>query len=105
MEKIKLTDNSKRILLELKNKKYLQMIPESDFDDINILQYHGLVEVTPFINNKLGLPTLTSKGETYILENPKLKNPSILDDKKYLITTLISLLSMIISIIALYKSI
>ena len=36
-------------------------------------------------------------------DNPKLNNPSIWDDKKYIITTVISVVALIISIIALLK--
>lgn len=105
MNKIKLNKNCKRILLDLNNNKYPVIALEKDKKDIDILVYEGLIEIMSLINNKQGFPVLTAKGSAYISRNPKLKNPSIFDDKKYLITTLISLISIIISIIALYKSI
>lgn len=104
MNKITLNKNCKRILLDLNNNKYPVVALEKDKNDIDILVYEGLVETMSLINNKQGFPVLTTKGSAYIFRNPKLKNPSIFDDTKYLITTLLSIAAIIISIIALYKS-
>lgn len=104
MNKITLNKNCKRILLDLNNNKYPVVALEKDKNDIDILVYEGLVETMSLINNKQGFPVLTTKGSAYISRNPKLKNPSIFDDTKYLITTLLSIAAIIISIIALYKS-
>ena len=92
MEKIKLTKRGKKILLLLKEGKYK---PEkSDFNELNLLTIEGLGLCDSFITYQL-----TDKGKAYLLSNPKLKNPSIFDDKKYIVTTIISIIALILSII------
>ena len=48
-------------------------------------------------------PELTDRGKAYIASNPSLKNPTIWDDKKYIINTIISVAALIVAIIALFK--
>ena len=48
-------------------------------------------------------PQLTNKGRAYIATNPSLNNPTIWDDKKYIINTIISVLALVVAIIALIK--
>lgn len=106
MEKIKLTPRSKEILFDLQSNRYSPNISDEDMNDIISLIEYGFIIANKFAGcNKYTNARLTRKGIAYLHNNPKLKNPSIWDDKKYLITTLISLISIIISIIALYKSI
>jgi hypothetical protein len=106
VEKIKLTPRSKEILFDLQSNRYSPDISDEDMNDIISLIEYGFIIANKFVScNKYTNARLTSKGIAYLHNNPKLKNPSIWDDKKYLITTLISLISIIISIIALYKSI
>ncbi len=104
MYKIELNNNCKRILLLLK-RDCEYMIRDNDNEDINILIILDLIQATKLIGDKYCAPILTEKGHAYIHWNPKLKNPSIWDDKKYWITTSIAILSLILSIIAIIKSI
>lgn len=101
MDKIKLNDKCKAILMAIKNDTYEDNIANSE--DINFLCTLGLIDV---ISTKDGdfVDGLTDKGRAYLHSNPTLKNPSILDDKKYLINTAISILALIVAIIALFKN-
>ena len=97
MEKIKLTKRGKKILLLLKEGKYK---PEkSYFNELNLLTIEGLGQGTRGLCDSFITYQLTDKGKAYLLSNPKLKNPSIFDDKKYIVTTIISIIALILSII------
>ena len=48
-------------------------------------------------------PDLTDRGRAYIACNPTLKNPTIWDDRKYIINMIISVAALIVAIIALFK--
>lgn len=98
MEKIKLTQNAKRILLAL-SKDEEPPITESDEKDLILLEQEGLIELDGTKDGEL-FPEITDKGIAYVHVYPKLKNPSILDDKKYWITTAISIIAIILSIYA-----
>ena len=104
MERIELSKKSKAILFALKANKYPASIPTEDANDITVLIEEGLIKATALINNQYSAASLTQKGKAYLHCNPKLKNPSIWEDKKYWITTSISILAIIISIVALYQS-
>lgn len=102
MEKIKLTENAKRLFLLMWNKeKNDRPITKEDRQDLFLLKEEGLIT---FKNSPHGPCALdiTERGIAYIRINPKLKNPSILDDKKYLINTTISILALLISAAAFY---
>ena len=101
MEKIKLNDNCKRLLKEIKSGSY-QNIIESDIEDLKFLKTIGLINAVAIIPEYV--VSLTDKGGAYLHSNPNLKNPSILDDKKYLINTAISVFALIVAIIALFKN-
>ncbi len=100
MDKIKLTDNAKRILLALSKEEELRLT-DADEKDLILLEQEGLVN--PNWTHDGPYPDIMDKGIAYVLMNPKLKNPSIWDDKKYWITTGISVLALIISLIVLFK--
>ena len=104
MERIELSKRSKKILLALKANKYPASIPTEDANDITVLIEEGLIKATSLMNNQYCAASLNQKGKAYLHCNPRLKNPSIWEDKKYWITTSISVLAIIISIIALYQS-
>ena len=104
MERIELSKRSKNILFALKASQYPASIPTEDVNDIIVLIEEGLIKATPLINNQYCAASLTQKGKAYLHCNPRLKNPSIWDDKKYWITTSISVMAIIISIVALYQS-
>ena len=106
MDKIKLNKNQKLILKSLRNGDYQTSIPDKDIDDIFVLKEHNLItaiEVSDKAGRTLICPELTDRGKAYIATNPTLKNPSILDDKKYIINTIISVAALIVAIIALFK--
>jgi hypothetical protein len=100
MDKIHLNDNCKAIIIAIKNNTY--EVKDADSEDINHLHTLGLIDV---ISTKDGdfVDGLTDEGRAYLYTNPTLKNPSIWDDKKYWINTVISVLALIIAIIALFK--
>jgi len=100
MEKIRLTKNAKRILRIL-NKSEDLIISETDEKDLYLLEQEELIELDGYKNGQ-PFPEITRKGISYILMNPTLSNPSIWDDKKYWITTGISVLAFLLSVIALY---
>ena len=97
MDKIKLTDNAKRILLALYNNEELN-ITDTDERDLIVLDQEGLVN--PERTADGSFPYITDKGTAYVYMNPKLKNPSIWDDQKYWITTGIAIAALILSLIA-----
>ena len=97
MVKIELTDNAKRIFFALSKDEELRYT-DSDEKDLILLEQEGLVD--PCWTNDGPYPCITDKGIAYIHMNPKLKNPSIWDDKKYLITTGISLIAFALSLYA-----
>ena len=101
MEKIHLTDNAKHILLSL-NKGEVYSPKDSDKNDIILLIYEGLLTAKETLRGFANLQ-LTDKAIAYLHMNPKLKNPSICDDKKYLITTFIAIGALMVSIISLFK--
>ena len=98
MEKIKLTNNAKRILLIL-NKNEEPVISDADERDLYLLEQEELI-VLEGCKNGYPFPEITRKGLKYVQMNPKLSNPSIWDDKKYWITTGISLAALALSIYA-----
>ena len=101
MERIVLTDNAKRLFRAIRQGEVHLEITEQDIEDANVLIQENLIVAVPDEAGGLYVPKLTDKGRAYIHQNPKLKNPSIWEDKKYWITTSISLAALIMSIIAL----
>jgi hypothetical protein len=102
MEKIKLNDNCKRLLKEIKSGSYQEGI-ESDLEDLNFLNTKGLINAIQTLNGYV-ITGLTDEGRAYLHSNPDLKNPSIWDDWKYWINTAISVFALIVAIIALFKN-
>mgnify|MGYP003509889585 FL=1 len=100
MEKITLNDNCKRLLKEIKSGSYQEGI-ESDLEDLNFLNTKGLINAIQTLNGYV-ITGLTDEGRAYLHSNPDLKNPSIWDDKKYLINTAISVIALVVAIIALF---
>ena len=100
MEKITRNDNCKRLLKEIKSGSYQEGI-ESDLEDLNFLNTKGLINAIQTLNGYV-ITGLTDEGRAYLHSNPDLKNPSIWDDKKYLINTAISVIALVVAIIALF---
>ena len=106
MDKIIHSKNQKVILNSLRDGNYSASIPDKDIDDIFVLKEFNLItaiEVSDKSGRLLICPELTDKGKAYIASNPSLKNPTIWDDKKYIINTIISVAALIVAIIALFK--
>lgn len=101
MDKIKLNNNCKRLLKEIRNNSYCNGI-ESDLEDLNLLKILGLIKAVATTTGFV-VTGLTDEGRAYLHSNPDLKNPSIWDDKKYWINTAISVLALIVAIIALFN--
>ncbi len=102
MTRIRLSNNSKRILLALKDNHYHSFVHDKDVNDFLILCEIGFVscvvasdkESTSYL-----VPKLEPKGLAYIADNPKLKNPSIFCDWKFWITTLVAIIGLIIALV------
>ena len=104
MNKIKLSDNAKRILLALgKDTDFNYDYKDSDEKDLVLLEIEGLVDPCWTYNGPS--PYITERGIAYVHMNPELKDPTIWDDKKYWVTTGISVIALIVSIAALIFSI
>ena len=101
MERIALNDNQKRLLRAIQKGESNLEIAERDIEDANVLIQENLIQVASDKAGGLSAPRLTDNGRAYIHQNPKLKNPSIWEDKKYWITTSISFVALLMSIIAL----
>ena len=101
MEKIYLPQKAKEILWLLNEEKYKPK--EEDMEVLNFLEVAGFGEV---LTTDDGLEDfeLNEFASAYLYWNPKLNNPSIWDDKKYLITTAIAVAALVISIIAIFKN-
>ena len=104
MDKIRLTKKGKEILIKLhKGEINSSNASTVDFEQANLLKVENLVEFVKSAGDYVITISLTDFGRAYILSNPKLKNPSIWDDKKYWIPTSIAIAALFISIIALIK--
>lgn len=97
MDKIKLTPRCKSILLGLKEKSYEPI--KEDQGALLLLRELGFIAGNRLSSGEVYTCRITPKGEAYLYENPQLENPSIWDDKKYIITTSIAVLALVISII------
>lgn len=102
MEKVKLSKEEKRLLKEIASKKYSNSTPKKDVGVIKLLQVKDFIRVTDTIDGPVVIG-ISDYGKAYLEENPKLHNPSIFDDKKYIINTIISLVALTVAIIALFK--
>lgn len=102
MERLKLSKIEKQILKDIQNSNYPHEVKKEDYLPIRKLIYEGLIECVESEHGQLLIPGLTNKGKVYFLNNPKLKNPSVFQDKSFVLSifaSIISILSLIISII------
>ena len=81
----------------MKREEY--QIEQSDSFSLNELESCGLIKITRLTDGTIWACKLTALGKNYIMNNPKLKNPSICQDKKWLISTSLAILGIIITII------
>ncbi len=90
-QKIELTKKEKEIFLELIDNSYRP--DPNDSSELEHLEYLGLgtglkCEFGGYLTYEL-----TNKAKAYVFENPKLKNPSIFDDKKFWVEIVSNLIS------------
>lgn len=93
MHRIKLTRQEKKILRMMRSSKYPSVVKMP----MKKLIIEGLVTCK---ENELGgllVPNFTERGELYLYDNPKLKNPNVFQDKDFVL----SLIAIVISIVAL----
>ena len=103
MERIKLPKSCKCILQKIRNKQYFD-IPNCDREDLLFLEHEGLVDVKWTEFGDAIIANLSEKGVAYLHTNPRLKNPSIFEDRKYVITTIISIIALVVATFALFKN-
>ena len=101
MEKKELTKNAKLFLRAISQGTEIP-VTDSNKGDLILLKEEGLISFEISMNG-YQYPVLTQKGIAYVHVNPELKNPSIWDDRKFWISTGISIVALIISIIAISK--
>lgn len=102
MEKIKLTPRSKEIFRLMFEGNYMDTYTPDDDGALTLLENEGLIILN---TNNDGVTNAfpSNRGFAYYHVYPELKDPTIFDDKKYLITTIIAVAALIISIISLFK--
>lgn len=103
MERIELSKKQRTIYKAIACGEYPNVCNKEDIEDIIVLREMGFVHGTNVMSGDIVAMRLTDSGRAYLHQNPKLKNPSVWQDKKYIINTVISLLALGISIIALIK--
>lgn len=98
MDRIYLHKREKEILGLLKAGRFPAVVDRKDEMPVKKLIYEGLVSCKEDEYGTLLVPNLTEKGELYMYDNQKLKNPSVFQDKGFIL----SIIAIIISIIALF---
>ena len=98
MDRIQLNKREKEILRLLKAGLFSAVVEKKDELPIKKLIFEGLVVCKEDEYGTLLVPNLTEKGELYLYDNPKLRNPSIFQDRGFVI----SIIAIVISIIALF---
>lgn len=81
MNKIGLTKKEKEIIFKLANDNYSPC--EDDTKELQHLVYLGLGKGVEGEFGGFFYFELTENAKAYMFENPELKNPSLLDDKKF----------------------
>ena len=80
-DKIELTKREKEIIVMASNDSY--QVKEEDYKELKHLAFLGLGETMDGEFGQIFEFELSNKAKAYLFENPKLKNPSIFDDKKF----------------------
>lgn len=97
MDRIRLTAREKEILQMMRASTYPSVVEEKDIMPMKKLIYEGLVTCKENEYGGLLVPNFTEKGELYLYDNSKLKNPNVFQDKDFVL----SLTAIVISIVAL----
>lgn len=103
MERIELSKRQKALYKAIAREEYPNVCNKEDIEDIIVLREMGFVHGTNVMSGDIVAVRLSEQGRAYLHQNPKLKNPSVWQDKKYIINTAISLVALVVSIIALIK--
>ena len=109
MNDIILTKWERRLMLALKEEGEVTLddIPNFTQELFNVyaksLEFKYLVGTNECDEDGVVRAYLTEKGDYYLSENPLAKNPFLTPERKWLITTLISISALILSLIALLK--
>lgn len=98
MDRIQLSKREKEILRLLNTGRFPAVVEKKDEMPVKKLIYEGLVLCKENEFGTLLVPNLTEKGELYLYDNPKLKNPCIFQDKGFVV----SIIAIILSAIALF---
>lgn len=98
MDRIQLTKREKEILRLLNAGRFSAVVEKKDEMPVKKLIYEELVVCKEDEYGTLLVPNLTEKGELYLYDNPELRNPSIFQDKGFVV----SIIAIILSIIALF---
>ena len=95
------------LVLKTQNEVTLDDIPDFTQELFNIyaksLEFKDLVGTDECEDEGVFRVYLTEKGDYYLTENPTVKNPVLTPNRKWLITTLISISALTLSLIALLK--
>ena len=95
MNRVRLNKNKRTILISLVKYNYPAPVPDKDLRDFLELEDLGFVthlKLDQGSLNKLYGPQITETGRRYLVENPKLKNPRIKIDWKWLIGIIVTLM-------------
>lgn len=96
MEKIELPDECKALMLAMSNVPHIEPNRDEDLDKwLRVLEYYELVKGIKNEQDNYIIAELSDKGKVYLTLNPKLKNPSMWDDKHAIIDHVFDLLNLI----------
>jgi len=98
MEKIKLTNRGREIYHSIFNGTFSTQCNQADEGELLILEKEGFI-TTHYGPSGIDGINLTKFGVAYYKFNPKLKNPTFLEDTKFVITTTLSLIILIVTIV------
>jgi len=99
-EKIPLSKREKELFLSLINGNINEVYDHSieDNRELFLLESKKLIKLS-YMSGVMSGASVTKFGWEYFCFNPTLKNPSIWDDQKYVITTILSIFMLIATIV------
>ena len=96
MDKIKLPEESKALLFLMSDKSHIEPNISGEATKwLDVLEYYGFIKGTKNMQGNYIIAEITQKGKVYLIENPKLKDPSFWDDKHKLLDHLIGIIGII----------
>lgn len=97
MDKIRLSKKAKQIMFQIIGDKYI--VKPEDSSSLLELEDCGLIHLTKLSDGTIWSHSVTDFGKSYFTFNPELSNPQIWNDIKWVITTIIAILAIVVSII------